>query len=137
MQPWLPHVTGGHYVDLEVSPADLSIKLVDVAGARCNADQVSHGTMEQVYLLLRLALAQLLSDRDETAPMVLDDVTVQSDDDRTVGILTLLSEQAAQRQVILFTQEREVVDWAERNLLPERDKLIALRPDSIREPLGA
>lgn len=126
MQGWLSAVTGGHYVDLRVDPADLEIELIDSTGAPSVADRVSHGTTEQTYLLLRLALAHHLSDAEEKAPLVLDDVTVQSDETRTVAILDLLAEQATQRQVILFTQEREVVDWAEKNLTGDRDALIPL-----------
>lgn len=40
---------------------------------------------------------------------MLDDVTVQSDPGRTRGILQLLQRLSAERQIILFTQEPEVV----------------------------
>ncbi|GAA2531026.1 AAA family ATPase [Pilimelia columellifera] len=112
IRPWLPRITGHRYVDLDIDVADLSVRATDRDGAVRDAALLSHGTTEQIFLLLRLGLAQHLADRAETAPFVLDDVTVQSDATRTLAVLKLLREVSADRQVILFTQEQEVVDWA-------------------------
>jgi hypothetical protein len=51
------------------------------------ARQDGQGTTEQLFLLLRVALAQTLSGQNETAPLILDDVTAQSDQQRTAAIL--------------------------------------------------
>ena len=51
--------------------------------------------MEQIFLLLRIALAQVLSGGHETAPLILDDVTVQSDQERTIAIMRMLHELSA------------------------------------------
>jgi uncharacterized protein YhaN len=51
-----------------------------------------------------------------TVPLVLDDVTVQSDPERTRAILELLHGLSTERQIVLFTQEPEVVQWATENL---------------------
>lgn len=67
-------------------------------------DRLSHGTAEQVYLL-RLALAEHLCATGESAPLLLDDVTVQADGDRARGMLELLHALSAERQVVLFSQE--------------------------------
>lgn len=63
----------------------------------------STGTREQMYLALRLAVADaLLPD----APLILDDALVRFDDQRAGEVLKLLEKQ--DRQVILFScQERE------------------------------
>ncbi len=78
-------------------------------------------------MLLRLALAQRLTTTDERVPVILDDVTVQSDTDRTVAALDLLHELSAEHQVVLFSQEDEVLRWAEVELNDGRDRLIRLR----------
>jgi uncharacterized protein YhaN len=44
--------------------------------------------------------------------LILDDVTVHADSARTTAILALLLQVSAERQVILFTQEDQVADWA-------------------------
>ncbi len=50
---------------------------------RAMLDRLSAGTADQVYLLLRVALAQHLATTGETCPLLLDGVTAQSDDERT------------------------------------------------------
>lgn len=65
----------------------------------------SDGTVDQLYLALRLAVAETLS---PDAPLVLDDALVRFDDVRLKEALTLLQEEAQAKQVILFTcQSRE------------------------------
>jgi uncharacterized protein YhaN len=81
-----------------------------------NADRLSIGTAEQIYLLLRVALAQHLTTTAESCPLLLDDVTVQADPERTEEILNLLLELAADRQIVLFAQEPAVAQWAGEHL---------------------
>ena len=65
----------------------------------------SDGTVDQLYLALRLAVAEELTPQ---APLVLDDALVRFDDVRLAAALKLLQEEAEQKQVILFTcQGRE------------------------------
>ena len=65
----------------------------------------SDGTVDQLYLALRLAVAEeLIPD----APLVLDDALVRFDDVRLKAAMEILKQQAETKQVILFTcQERE------------------------------
>ncbi len=65
----------------------------------------SDGTVDQLYLALRLAVAEALM---PGAPLILDDALVRFDDRRLQAALQLLKEEAAARQVLLFTcQSRE------------------------------
>ena len=65
----------------------------------------SDGTMDQLYLALRLAVAEELTPK---APLILDDVLVRFDDDRMKAAVDLLKDLAEQKQIILFTcQGRE------------------------------
>ncbi len=66
----------------------------------------SDGTIDQLYLALRLAVAEELT---PAAPLVLDDVFVRFDDDRLELAIEILKQAASQKQVILFTcQKREL-----------------------------
>ena len=85
VRPLLPRITQGRYLDVMVDPSDLTVKVTEASGAVREARLLSQGTMEQIFLLLRIALAQVLASGHETTPMILDDVTVQSDQERTVG----------------------------------------------------
>ena len=65
----------------------------------------SDGTVDQLYLALRLAVAEELT---PGVPLVLDDALVRFDDVRLAVALRILREEAEQKQVILFTcQSRE------------------------------
>lgn len=126
MRPWLPRVTNGRYHDVAVDPSDLTMQVTETTGQVRQADRLSLGTTEQIYLLLRVTLSQVLSGGAETAPLIFDDVTTQSDNTRTVAVMELLHELSAEHQVILFTQEDEVVEWAQQHIDPNRDKIIQL-----------
>ena len=65
----------------------------------------SDGTVDQLYLALRLAVAEELT---PDAPLILDDALVRFDDVRLKAALDILEETAVSKQVILFTcQGRE------------------------------
>jgi uncharacterized protein YhaN len=119
----LPAITLGRYHEATVDPQDLTVKVRARGGELRPATALSHGTTEQIYLLLRVALAEHLVTSGESAPLILDDVTIQSDAARSTAILELLHELSAGRQIILFSQEEDVALWAEANLAPPRDRL--------------
>jgi uncharacterized protein YhaN len=86
----LADVTAGRYVDASVDPATLEVKVQERDGSWRDANRVSYGTREQVYLLLRLALGRHLAVPGEVCPLLLDDVTAHSDRGRTRAVLELL-----------------------------------------------
>ena len=126
LKPWLPRVTDGRYTDMTIDPATLHIQLRAPGKPWRDADKLSVGTAEQVYLLLRVALAKHLATSSETCPLLLDDVMVQADPQRTEALLTLLKEISAERQVIVFAQDPRVEDWAKRHLSGARDQITVL-----------
>lgn len=76
----------------------------------------SDGTVDQLYLALRLAVAEELTPE---APLVLDDALVRFDDVRLTAALAILREKAAQKQVILFTCQGR-----ERTLQPHQEEAL-------------
>ncbi len=61
--------------------------------------------MDQLYLALRLAVAQELTPQ---APLVLDDALVRFDDTRLASAMAVLKELGQEQQVLCFTcQGRE------------------------------
>jgi len=131
VQRHMPAITGGAYVEVGMNPRDLS---VDVKEARTgqwrDARLLSEGTREQIYLLLRVAMAEHLVTTDERAPLLLDEVTAQSDPERKRRILDVLHALSADRQVILFSHDAEVVEWASQALIEPRDRLVRLAAPS-------
>ena len=103
-------LTGGRYDRLNLT-RELT---VDAAAAgemtMSSAQWRSEGTGDQLYIALRLAVAEELV---PDAPLVLDDALVRFDDQRLKNALSLLVEATASKQVILFTcqnRESEIYD---------------------------
>ena len=124
--PHLGTVTAGRYTDVTVDPDDLQVRVRAPSGAWREADRLSHGTAEQVYLLLRAALAQYLVTTGESCPLILDDPTAYADTPRTIAILQVLHHLSADRQVIIFSHDTQVLAWAREALHSSRDKIIEL-----------
>lgn len=98
-------LTGGRYEKLTMA-ADLSL-MVSAENENTLRSSLwrSDGTADQLYLALRLAVAEALT---PNAPLVLDDALVRFDDTRLKEAMAVLQEAAEEKQVILFTcQERE------------------------------
>jgi uncharacterized protein YhaN len=117
LRRWLSNVTQGRYTDARVDPSDLSVQVLGPDNEWRDARQLSHGTAEQIYLLLRVVLAERLATTGETCPLILDDVPVQSDRARKRSLLEAIASISRGRQVILLTQEEEVLQWAQENVV--------------------
>jgi len=130
-------VTSGRYSAVRIDPEEgMEVQLEVDDGVYRSATELSHGTVDQTYLLLRIGLAEALGDRKESAPLFLDDATVHSDTDRTRRFLDLLLALSDERQIVLFSQEQEVRKWAAGRLGRDpRHRLIELGPNGL--PLEA
>ena len=124
--PHLGAVTAGRYTEAVVDPDDLQVRVRASSGTWREADRLSHGTAEQVYLLLRAALAQYLATTSEPCPLILDDPTAYADDSRTTAVLQVLHHVSAERQVIIFSHDTPVLAWAQDALNGPRDKILEL-----------
>ena len=101
---YLEKLTAGQYKRIW-TPLSNDILLVDTAGGESLPVEVlSRGTREQLYLSVRLALVATFARRGVNLPMVLDDVLVNFDIERTRRAAEVLCEfAAAGHQVFLFT----------------------------------
>ena len=123
----LEQVTGGRYIDCRVNPESLQVEVADAEGRWRTARLLSHGTAEQLYLLLRVALARHLTEPSgETCPLILDDVVSAADSERKRQLLETLLSISESTQVILFTHEDDVRSWAEPRLNGASDRLTVL-----------
>ena len=109
-QALFSRLTGGRYQRLSLCQ-DLSVEAAaaDEIGQR-NTLWRSDGTVDQLYLALRLAVAEELT---PDAPIVLDDALVRFDDTRLAAALQILKEESAQKQIILFTCQGREKEWEE------------------------
>lgn len=98
----LKYITGGKY-DKVWADEELHIYLFS-EGRKIAMEQVSRGTVEQIYFALRMAAADMMY--EEKLPVILDDTFAYYDDRRLRYTLEWLA--AQERQVLLFTcQKRE------------------------------
>lgn len=73
-----------------------------------DAQLLSLGTLDQLYLAVRLAICESALPVDDPPPIVLDDALVRFDDERCRAALELLLEESKSCQILLFTcQHRE------------------------------
>ena len=66
-------------------------------------EYLSAGTLDLMYLAVRLAVCTLALPENSACPLILDDTLVNLDAERTQQAMKLLREISKQRQVILFT----------------------------------
>ena len=98
-------LTGGRYDRLNLTQ-ELAIHTAAAGEVAIRSAQWrSEGTTDQLYLALRLAVANELTPE---APLILDDALVRFDDTRHSIAMEILRTEATEKQVILFTcQSRE------------------------------
>ena len=75
--------------------------------------KLSVGTIEQLYLSLRLSMVEDLS--SETLPIILDEVFAYFDDERLENFLKYVYRQYPNRQVLIFTCTNREIDILEKN----------------------
>jgi len=108
----ISRITGGRYNDLR---ADDKLRLNAVnpdSGDVTASHMLSGGTVDQMYLALRIAAAGIITAGQETVPLFLDEVLAQYDDDRVRDTLEFLNEMASSMQIVLFTCKNREVDMA-------------------------
>ncbi|MBS1847090.1 MAG: hypothetical protein JST73_02340, partial [Actinobacteria bacterium] len=103
-------ITEGRYTTIRLDPAEDStprLTVIDAKGRPHEPRGLSRGTVEQVYLCLRIALAE---QHHQSLPLLLDDIMVNFDPERAETTTRVLADVAANRQVIVFTCHPWIVD---------------------------
>ncbi|MBW1950243.1 MAG: AAA family ATPase [Deltaproteobacteria bacterium] len=79
---------------------------------------MSDGTVDQLYLALRLASLESYLERNEPMPFIVDDILIRFDNDRAMAALEVLADLSRKTQVIFFTHHSHLVELAEKTLGP-------------------
>ncbi len=108
-------ITLGSFVGLRSDVSDAGSPVL--VGLRPDESRVavqgmSDGTRDQLYLALRLATLEWRLESSEPIPLIVDDILVNFDDDRSRATLSVLAQLSVQNQVLLFTHHQQVVDEA-------------------------
>lgn len=99
---YMQFVTGGKY-DGVMLDRDFSAAVHENgANVPRNAEYLSAGTLDLMYLAVRLAVCELALPESANCPLIIDDALVNFDADRRRQAMALLEKIAQERQVILF-----------------------------------
>lgn len=122
----LARVTDGRYVEALVSDGFEILLRAPERGSMVDLRHLSRGTQQQVYLLLRLGLLEVMGADLETLPLFLDDALALADDERRDELLRVL--EGEHRQVIYFTggERGAAVGFG-----PQWHRLLLPRPASL------
>jgi uncharacterized protein YhaN len=100
------------YQEVKIDP-DFKIWVREAAGDMLRtAECLSRGTQDQIYLALRFGFLDLVASKEESCPCFLDEPFAAYDLERISEAFKILSEEAAARQLLLFTCREDVRELA-------------------------
>jgi exonuclease SbcC len=108
-------LTGARYVDVNVDTDHFALGLLGRERPdMVPLDAVSHGTRDQVALLLRLALCEVLGGAGERAPLLLDEPLLTSDPTRRDVFIEFLHDLSVTHQVLISTADPATIEAVSR-----------------------
>lgn len=106
VRPYLQQLLGDAGLGFE--PAGLQLDRLERAGNSEPFQHLSIGTREQLAVLVRLAIGDLLAETTgESPPLILDDALVYADAIRLARMKTILETAAERQQIIILTCRKE------------------------------
>jgi uncharacterized protein YhaN len=118
-------MTGGRYPRIAIPLGTNDIEVFDPSGAPIAPDKLSRGTVEQLYLALRLGLVDQLGEVGAGLPVLMDDVLVNFDPERLGPAAEAVADLSNRRQVVFLTCHPAMADL-----------LCSVAPESVRIELG-
>jgi hypothetical protein len=129
----LEKLTGARYRRVRVDDATLDIRVfAPERGDWVPVEELSQGSLDQVYLAARLGLVRLVT-QDCRPPLVFDDPFVTFDDDRAARAVGVLRELAADFQVIYLTTSARYDAQADRVVVLAGPSAFDTAPDDTEE----
>lgn len=116
-------VTAERYVQIRQMREEQQVEVVTASGAAVSARDLSRGAREQLYLCLRLGLADAFAEQGTRLPLLMDDVLVNFDPERARAMAKVLADAAERHQLLLFTCHPDTVALLEREAQAHRIEL--------------
>lgn len=126
---YLKSITDGRYERLALDEHERQLVIFEsgTSFSQSVGPPLSRGTLDQIYLCLRLAIIDHLDADRERLPVFLDEVFVNWDRPRRRAVFSILSDMAQERQLFMFTCHPYFAREAAQELDAERLDLTALR----------
>lgn len=96
-------VTGGAYTQVRKPLHETELEVLNARSEKRKVSELSRGTVEQLYLAMRMGLIENYEQHAERMPVIIDDVLVNFDDERAILAAQAISAFAENRQVIAMT----------------------------------
>ncbi len=103
-------ISNGKYKNVRINDEE-GIIVEKENGEYISSEKLSIGTIDQLYISLRLGAIKELS--EETMPIILDEAFAYYDEERLTNILKYISEEFKNNQIIILTctnREREILE---------------------------
>lgn len=106
----IEQISNGRYKNVRINDEE-GIIVEKENGEYISSEKLSIGTIDQLYISLRLGAIKELS--EETMPIILDEAFAYYDEERLTNILKYISEEFKDNQIIILTctnREREILE---------------------------
>ena len=103
-------ISNGKYTKVSIND-EKGLIVENQYGEYISAERLSTGTVDQLYLSLRLSMIDEIS--NESMPIILDEAFAYYDETRLENILKFLSDELGNHQLIIFTctnREKNILD---------------------------
>jgi uncharacterized protein YhaN len=129
-------ITGGRYerINVPLDSDDVELTILPAVGPPLTLSELSRGTLEQLYLSIRLGYIKAFQKQQSVSlPLLMDDIAVNFDPQRMKATFGLLSELCRQgQQILFFTCHEQLV-----KLLRPEDKCFSIKDFQFhREAVG-
>ena len=112
------------YRELKIDPDFQVLVRESSSGELRKSTSLSRGTQDQLYFALRFGILDLVASSEEPCPCLLDEPFAAYDHSRMLEAFSILQDEAARRQLVLFTCREDLRDMAQ----AQGAHLIQLKP---------
>lgn len=110
---YFAYLTKNRYVRVFSPTDENSFQVEDESKLRYTVEELSKGTIDQLYVALRLAISKVMSEKF-VVPLMIDDAFIHFDDDRAKLAINLLETIANEQQVIFYTCRKHFIDFVQK-----------------------
>ena len=101
------HLTGNGYQTVYAPVGDQPFQVETNDAIRYTINELSQGTVDQLYVSLRMAISEIMSEKHRL-PFIIDDAFVHFDAVRTKRVMEIVESIGEKQQIIIFTCKKEV-----------------------------